>query len=225
MITSEFLNFLYELSQNNNREWFDKNKKRFEGTVKKPFEQFVAAVIRRIQAFEPHFQITPKESIFRIYRDTRFSNDKTPYKTHMAAVFTAQGRKTTEEWVYPGYYLQISYGSLNLGGGAYFLDKEMLSKVRQAIAQDPAGFHHVIDDPNFTGKYGALRGERNKILPPEFKSAALHEPLLYQKQFYFMAELDPEHVLGPDSVEFIGQYFEAAKPVNAFFRQALGSAV
>lgn len=222
MLTADTLNFLYELSQNNNRDWFEKNKKRYETAVKKPFEQFVGAMIRRIQEFEPHFQITPKESIFRIYRDTRFSADKTPYKTHLAAVFTAQGRKTTEDWTYPGYYLQVSYGSLSLGGGAYFLDKDMLPKVRQAIAQDPQAFHRVIEAPAFTAKFGAIRGETNKILPPEFRVAAQAEPLLYNKQFWYMAELAPEHALGQDAVDFAAGYFEAGKPVNEYFRKALG---
>ncbi len=223
MITSDLLQFLYELSQNNNRDWFTKNKKRFETQVKAPFEAFVGALIQKIRAFDPDIQITPKESIFRIYRDTRFSADKTPCKTHMAAVFTAKGRKTTEQWVYPGYYFQLSYGSLNLGGGAYFLDKDMLNKVRQAIAQHPATFRKLIEEPGFVQKYGELKGEKNKILPPEFKEAAQTEPLLYQKQFYFMAEIDPEVVLRPDALEVLADYFKAAKPVNDFFRQALYS--
>lgn len=218
MLTPELLNFLYELSQNNNRDWFEKNKKRYENTVKKPFEQFVGAMIRRIQVFEPQFQITPKESIFRIFRDTRFSADKTPYKTHMSAVFTSRGRQTINE---PGYYFQVSYGSLSIGGGAYFLEKDSLTKVRQTIASNPNVFRQIMEASDFVNKFGEIKGEVNKILPPEFKQAAVAEPLLFNKQFYFMAEIDPELALGPEAVERIAGYFEAGKGVNDFFRRAL----
>jgi len=219
MLTSDVLQFLYELSQNNNREWFTANKKRFEKTVKKPFEEFVEALIGQIKKFEPGFQPIPKESIFRIYRDTRFSTDKNPYKTHISAVFTSQGRKTMHE---PGYYFQVSYGSLSLGGGAYFLEKEPLAKVRQAIVNDLKTFQQLSQAPEFVAKFGELKGEKNKILPPEIKAAAKAEPLLYNKQFYFMTELDPEIVTRPDAVETVARFFQAGKPLNDFFRKALG---
>jgi uncharacterized protein (TIGR02453 family) len=219
MLTSDFLQFLYDLSQNNNREWFAENKKRFEKTAKKPFEDFVAALISRIKKFESDFQTTPKDSIFRIHRDTRFSSDKTPYKTHMSAVFTSQGRKTMQE---PGYYFQISFGSLSLGGGAYFLEKENLLKVRQAIINAPEAFQKLTQAPDFTAKFGELKGEKNKILAPEFKALANAIPALYNKQFYYMTEIDPEIVLQPDAVEAVAGYFEAGKPLNDFFRKALG---
>lgn len=219
MLTSETLQFLYELSQNNNRDWFEKNKKRYESVAKKPFEQFVGHLIRRIQAFEPQFRTTPKESIFRLYRDTRFSTDKTPYKTHLSAVFTTEGRKTIND---PGYYLQVGFGSLSLGGGAYFLEKDTLTQMRQAILRDPAAFRRVIEQPEFVALYGEIKGEKNKILSPEFKAAAQNEPYLFNKQFYFMAELDPELVLGAEGLDRVTRYFETALPVNVYLRQALG---
>ena len=188
MITNEFLQFLYELSQNNNRDWFEKNKKRFETTVKKPFEMLVGELIGKIREFEPGFQAQPRDCIFRIYRDTRFSADKTPYKTHMAAVFTHNGRQTMAD---PGYYLHLEFGNLSLGGGAYFLDKEPLYKVRTAIAQDPQSFRELLESSDFQAKYGEIKGEKNKVLPSEFKEAAKKEPLIANKQYYFMADMDP----------------------------------
>lgn len=214
----QLLQFLYELSQNNNKDWFEKNKKRFETTVKKPFEEVVGAVIQKLKTFEPDFQIQPKDCIFRIYRDTRFSNDKTPYKTHMAAVFTQRGRQTFEQ---PGYYLHVEFGNLSLGGGAYFLDKPALQKVRTAILQDTANFRKIIDNQLFTSKFGEIKGEKNKVLPPEFKEAAKQEPLLANKQYYFMADIDPENWLRPDVVDFVAEYFKAGKPLNDFLRKAL----
>ena len=93
MINTASLQFLYELSQNNNKDWFDKNKARYEADLKKPWEATVAAIIERIKAFEPDLQSTAKESIPRIYRDTRFSTNKSPYKTNVAAIINPGGKK------------------------------------------------------------------------------------------------------------------------------------
>ena len=219
MLQSDFLQFLYDLSQNNNRDWFEKNKKRYEATVKKPFGQLVGEIIERLRSFEPGFQIQPKDCIHRIYKDTRFSADKTPYKTHVSAVFTQKGRHTMDQ---PGYYLHIAFGNLMLGGGAYFLDKEPLAKVRTAIAQDPDTFRALVLDQNFSEKYGEIKGEKNKVLPAEFKEAVKKEPFIAYKQLYFMAELDPENCLRPDFVDFVGDYFKAGKELNEFLRRAIG---
>jgi len=220
MLSPDLLQFLYELSQNNNRDWFEKNKKRFEATVKKPFELLVGELIERLKTLEPEFQIQPKDCIHRIYRDTRFSADKTPYKTHVSAVFTQRGRQTMDQ---PGYYLHLEFGNLMLGGGAYFLDKEPLQKARAAIAQDPEAFRSIIFDPNFVEKFGDIKGERNKVMPAEFKEAVKKEPFLANKQFYFMAELDPETCLRPDFADFVLDYFRAGKQLNDFFRAAVGN--
>ncbi|MCB0543465.1 MAG: DUF2461 domain-containing protein [Saprospiraceae bacterium] len=219
MLNNDFLQFLYELSQNNNRDWFEKNKKRYESSVKKPFEETVGAVLERIRSFEPGFTATPKDCIFRIYRDTRFSADKTPYKTHVGAVLTSQGRKNMDQ---PGYYLHIEFGNLMLGGGAYFLDKEPLRKVRTAIMQDPGTFRDLVGSKDFVEKFAEIKGEKNKVMPPEFKEAVKSEPMLAHKQFYFMAEIDPENVLRPDFPDFAATYFKAGKPLNDFFRAAIG---
>lgn len=224
MLTSDALQFLYDLSQNNNRDWFEKNKKRYESVLKKPFEATVAAVIDRLLRFEPGFgPLVPKDCIFRIYRDTRFSKDKTPYKTNVAAAFTPKTTKGNAEMMsYPGYYLSISFGSLEIGGGAYFLDKEPLHRVRTAIAQDPEAFRSLLNAQDFVKKYGGLApSEVNKVMPPDLKDAAKQEPLLLNKQFYFMSELDPETVLRPDFPDFLAEHFQAGKPMNDWLRSVI----
>lgn len=220
MLSSSALQFLYDLSQNNNRDWFEKNKKRFEAEVKKPFEQTVGALIERMRAFEPGFaQLQAKDCIFRIHRDTRFSKDKTPYKTNVSAVLASGGRKSMHE---PGYYIEISFGACNFGGGAYALEKPELHKVRTAIAQDPEAFRSIVGAQAFADLFGDLQGEKNKVMPPEFKVAAMAEPYLYNKQFYFWKEMPPETALGEGFVELAARYFEAARPVNEFLRIAIG---
>ncbi|MEI6410461.1 MAG: DUF2461 domain-containing protein [Bacteroidota bacterium] len=218
MIQADFLQYLYELNQNNNKDWFDKNKTRYENAVKKPWEQTVAAVIERIRSFDPSIQANAKDCIHRIYRDTRFSADKTPYKNNVGAIVTRTGKKDME---YPGYYLHVEFGTLMLGGGAYFLEKESLHRVRTAIAQDPEEFRSLIDAPDFVQNFGELKGERNKVLPAEFKAIAQKEPLIAGKQFYFMAEMDPEIVLRADFAEFAAGYFKAAYELNTFLRKAI----
>lgn len=222
MLQENLLQFLYELSQNNNRDWFEKNKKRYESEVKKPFEATVAALIGRIRQFDPAFgELQPKDCIFRIYRDTRFSADKTPYKTHLGASFSPKGKRTAEDMANPGYYLHIEFGNLMLGGGAYAVDKTYLQHIRSAIVQDSEQFRSLIEAPEFAGKFGEIRGEKNKVMPPEFKEAAKKEPLLLNKQFYYMAELDPENVLRADFVDFVADYFKAGKALNDYLRSVM----
>lgn len=184
--------------------------------MKKPFEATVADIIEHLKAFEPTFaNLQPKDCIHRIHRDTRFSADKSPYKSHISAVFTPAGKQAMQV---PGYYLHLEFGNLMLGGGAYFLDKDPLTKARNAIMQDSKNFRQIIENKDFVAKYGELKGEKNKVLPPEFKAAAQQEPLLFMKQFYFMAELDPEKSVGPDFPALAADYFLAGKPLNEFFR-------
>lgn len=223
MLSTDFLQYLYDLSQNNNKDWFERNKPRYEAVVKKPFEAVVASIIERISAFDPAYAtLTPKDCIFRIYRDVRFSTDKTPYKTHVSAAFSLKSKKLAVSADYSGYYLQIEFGNLLIGGGAYALDKPTLHQVRTAIVQDPTTFRALLAAPGFVAKYGELQGERNKVLPPEFKEAVKSEPMLAMKQFYFMAEIDPEVVLRPDFPEFVAAYFRAGAGVNEWLRGVTG---
>ncbi len=218
MLNSDFIQFLYDISQNNNRDWFEKNKSRFENTVKKPWENVVDEIIKLVQKFEPDFRGTAKDSVYRIYRDIRFSTDKTPYKDHVAASISKFGRK---DMMFPAYYFQLGFGSLAVGGGAYFLEKDALHKVRTAITQDPETFRALISEPSFVKNFGEIKGEKNKVLPPEFKELVKREPLVANKQFYFMAELDPQNALRADFAKFVADMFETGKPVNEFLRSAI----
>ncbi len=165
--------------------------------------------------------LQPKDCIFRIYRDTRFSPDKTPYKTHVSAAFSESNKKLAVSADYFGYYLQIEFGSLLMGGGAYALDTAALQKVRRAIVRDPDTFRALLAQPDFMARFGGIKGERNKVMPAEFKEAARTEPLLTLKQFYFMTEMDPEVIAQPDFPEFVAAYFRAGQQVNNWLREVL----
>lgn len=218
MLTSESLQFLYDLSQNNNRDWFAANKSRYETVLKKPFEQALDALIAELRILDPEIgNPAARDCVYRIYRDTRFSADKTPYKTHVGAVITPEGRKTGMD-SFPGYYVHLEYGMLMLGGGAYVIDKPRLARLRTAIAQDPGELQRILAAPDFRAYFGGIWGEKNKILPPEFKG--LQIPELYYKQFCFIRESDPEEALGSDFPRTAAQILSAGRDFNIFLRKA-----
>lgn len=217
--TPDFMAFLHDLYKNNNRDWFQLNKQRFEKHVKEPFEHFVAELINRIQREDPTVQCTAKQAIFRIYRDTRFSNDKTPYKTHMAAVISA-GNKV--EHTVPGFYLHVGPGEIMMGGGAYMPDKDFLTRIRTKIAQEPGRVQKLLQDKTFARYYGKMQGEVNKVIPKEFKEAFAQQPLIAHKQFYFMAEYaDEKLLLRPDLADFFMEHYQAGKAWHEFLMDCL----
>jgi uncharacterized protein (TIGR02453 family) len=172
-----------------------------------------------VYKIDPRISIEPKKAIFRIHRDTRFSKDKTPYKTNVGAYLSPGGAKGKE---LPGLYLHLDQGTFMLGGGAYFLDKEPLHQVRQHIMLNPARFKNIITHPDFVAKYKALsEGEQNKKLPLEFQEAAKEQPLLYYKQFFAGAELAPETILQADVMETVLAHYKALKPLNDFLIEAM----
>ena len=216
--TKDFFTFFEGLKQNNTREWFSDNKKLYEKAVKAPFEELVEDLINRIRVDNPGLDLQPKDAIFRIHRDTRFSQNKDPYKTNVAANISPVGRKSAET---PGFYLHFGADEIMTGGGAYMVEKEGLRKIRTALAEAPDEFDALIADKAFKKKYGAIRGEKNKVIPAEFKEAYARQPLIANKQFYFMAELKPDVLLKKNLPEHLMEYYEAGRPMSSFLTNAL----
>ena len=216
MLPKEFFQFFKGLEKNNNKEWFDDNRKDYEKFVKVPFREFVQDTIDAIRTVEPELQQDAKDAIFRINRDIRFSKDKTPYKTHMSAHISRFGRKAIGS---PGFYLQVDTKGGSLGGGCYQPDKEQLLLIRDLISHEGANLHKALKRKAFKDRYGDLQGEKNKIIPAEFKQAAISEPLLYNKQFFYWATLNKNLFTSKDAVKDILTYYKAAKPVQDFFAQ------
>lgn len=211
--TPDYNRFFKELAANNNKDWFDANKKRYETAVKKPFEAFVGEVVARIAKIDPRIRIGPKEAIFRINRDVRFSNDKTPYKLNRSALIAPGGRKDHEA---PGIYFELGPGSVGFYGGAYMPGKEALYDIRRRIAADLKTFKKLREDKAFVKLFGTVQGERNKIIPAEFKEAAAKEPLLFNKQFYYGAELPARTVTDPELVDLLMEHYKVMRPMSAF---------
>ena len=214
--TQDFLKFFKELE--NNREWFNKNKSRYEESVKKPFEAFITELIRRIHDEDPNINTNPKDSIFRIYRDVRFSPDKRPYKTHASAVISAGGRKDMRD---PGHYIELSAKEIRFYGGLYMIEKNDLQMIREHIAANTARFNKLIGDKKFKKVFGKMLGEQNKRIPPEFKEAYEKQPLIANKQFYFFAKLDTKELPNKKLTDKLMNFYKVAKPINNFLKQAL----
>lgn len=216
--TTEFLKFFRGLKRNNSKAWFDANRETYETAVKAPFTAFVEEIIARIRAEDPALTIGAKEAIFRLNRDIRFSKDKMPYKTHMAANIAAGGRKNYE---LPGFYLQFGPEQVMIGGGAYMLENENIYKVRQAIVKNLDKFAALLKEKKFKQKFGTLQGEQNKVLPAEFKEYVTQQPLVANKQFYYMAELEAETILKKNLPELVLQHYHAGKAMNTFLKHAM----
>lgn len=218
--TEDFLKFFIELAPNNNKEWFDLNRKRYENSVKEPFKFFVQNLIDRLAKEDKRFKdLEAKDCIFRINRDIRFSSDKTPYKMMVSAVVAPEGKKSK---AVNGVYFEFGPEHVRVYGGVYEIDKDDLLTVREGIASNIGKFQKVYSDPDFVRVYGGrILGEKNKVLPKELKEAAEKEPLIFNKQWYFYAEFDPEMILSDNLSELIIDCYEAGKPVENFFNELI----
>ena len=154
MITKEYFKFFAELEQNNNKEWFDANRKRYDKHVKTAFKKLVEQIITEVAFVDDSIaSLEAKDAIFRINRDIRFSNDKTPYKTQMSAIISPIGKKDKTN---PGLYFEIDKSGINVYGGTYMPDKDQLLNIRNCIAEDMDGFHKALANPEFVAHYGGF---------------------------------------------------------------------
>jgi len=216
--SADFLEFFKELAGNNNKEWFDINRKRYEKEVKIPFSLFVQDMINTIQNDDPEVRIAPKDSIFRINRDIRFSKDKTPYKLKVSAIISRGGKK---DKVSPGIYIELTPEHVRVYGGVFMCDKEQLYNVRTYISTHLNEFEKVLKNKKFVEKFGEVRGDRNKIIPKEFREIGEKQPMMYNKQFYYFGQLDPEIVLDENLINIIYDFYLASKPMKVFLTKAL----
>lgn len=214
----DFNKFFIELAPNNNKEWFDANRKRYMKSVKEPFEAFVGDVIAQVAKHEPKVSMTPREAIFRINRDIRFSKDKTPYKSRMSAAVAEGGRKDHSSG---GIYFEIGPENVAFYGGQYNPDRDELQRIREHITANLSKFRKLRTSKVFMEHFGEIQGDRNKIVPKEFKAFLEQEALIANKQFYFVAELDPKLVTSPKLLDLLMEYYKAMKPMNDFLAAAL----
>ena len=215
----EFLHFFIDLASNNNKEWFDENRKRYEGFVKNPFKDFVNHLIQVISEIDDSFiGVEASECIFRINRDIRFSKDKTPYKMNVSAIISPEGKKSK---AINGVYIELDPEHFRVYGGVYEIDKDDLLSVREEIAKDPIKFKSIYSDANFKSVFGELLGEKNKVLPKELKEFGEIEPLIFNKQWYFYKQFNPDVILQEDLDQIVVDCYKAGRPVENYFNEII----
>lgn len=212
----DFLKFFKELAANNHKDWFDQNRERYHRVVREPFKVFVQDLINEVRKRDPKVNIEPKEAIFRINRDIRFSKNKMPYKNHVSAIVSRYGKADKS---YPGLYVQLEPEKLGIYGGLYRLSTQQTADLRYAIAENLSIFEKFITAPRFKSVYGEIHGEKAKRIPKELKEKASAQPLIFNKSLYFYAELPAQTILESSLMDTILEHYEVARPITQFIER------
>jgi uncharacterized protein (TIGR02453 family) len=218
--TPEFINFFIELAANNHRDWFAANKKRYETHVKQPFAKFFEDLLQAVREKDPNVVLPPNLLIYRINRDIRFSQDKSPYKLHTSALISPAVNK--QDMQTPGLYFEFGPEFISFFGGVYMPEKENLERIRTYMTHDPETLTHLLAEKEFTEMFGGvLKGAKNKRLPKEFQETEKVQPYIANKQFYYEAHFPAELMLKEDILDFVLHAWEVVKPVNDWFEKAM----
>ena len=201
-ISEEVFKFLKKIAKNNNKEWFLEHKSTFEDRHKefKGFLTLVNAELIKTDEIESY-------RAYRIYRDVRFSKDKTPYKSHFSGFYK---RGSAEKR--GGYFVHIQPGNSYVGGGFYGPNKEDLLRIRQEFSEDPQGIREVLGTNEFKKTFGSLRGEEVKTAPRGFEIEDPAIDLIRKKQFYVLREFTDEEVLSSNFLEQVNHSFKVIRP-------------
>jgi len=220
MLHSSTLKFLKDLRKNNNKEWFDSNRKTYEA-ARKDFETFVESVIKKLSRSDDSIKdLKPKDCIFRINRDIRFSKDKSPYKTNFGAFINRGGKKSK----FGGYYFHCDPGQAFAGGGLWMPMPPELNKVRQEIDYCFDEFKKIINTKKFRENYGNLyQGDdmRLSLVPKGFDKNNPAAEYLKLKSFIAMKQLSAKDLTSNDLVSNSVKLFESLQPLIRFVNRAV----
>jgi len=217
MISPNIIKFLTTLKKNNNRDWFNKNKKWYQRS-REEFEVYVNYLIGKIQTFDADTRyLTAKDCIFRIYRDVRFSKDMSPYKTNFGAFIVKDGRKSGNA----GYYLHIEPGSSFQGGGIYMPPAETLRVLRKEIFETIEEFKFIISEKEFKYHFGEISGEKLKTAPRGFPMDFPEIELLKYKSYTIIKSVPDGFIQSKELTEEITRVFKAMYPFNRFINMAI----
>jgi len=216
---SHVLPFLEDLQKNNNRDWFQMNKSRYEQS-KKEIETFIEGVIPEIAKFDPSIKfLEPRECLFRIYRDVRFAKDKSPYKTNFGAFMARGGHKSHG----PGYYIHFQPGGESfLSGGIYLPEPEVMKKIRQEIYYNIAEFKSILSLPGFRKFFRGIDDwDRQKLAPREFPKDFPEIDLLKNRSFTVSHPLADQMITNEKLFDYSMTVFRALHPYNLFLARAV----
>jgi len=215
----EGIAFLRALKKNNDRDWFTPRKPDFETLVKQPMIDLVAAVHREMLRFAPQYVGEPAKCVYRIYRDTRFSKDKTPYKTFASALLLRNGFDRHAGGA--GIYFSISPAEIEVAGGVYMPDRDLLLALRQHIAANHRQFRATFNTPKVKRLLGDLWGESVSRMPKGFDPEHPAGDLIRRKHYILSANFDPRLATTPNLLSEITARVEAMTPFVEFLNQPL----
>lgn len=216
--SSEALAFLRALKRHNDREWFKPRKERYQSLLHEPMAALVERLAIDFRSFAPDLVASPKTSLYRIYRDTRFSENKAPYKTHIAAVFPRRGLPKHQG---AGLYFEVAPDGVWIGGGMYAPDTSQLHAVREHIAADVGRLRAIVESPGFKRAVGTLDGERLQRVPRGFPKD--HEGAAYLRYRQFLAgrEMPAAFATSPRFYGGVLNVFRKVAPLIRFLNEPL----
>ena len=222
MLQKESLEFLQELKQNNHKEWFHSQKKRYEN-YKSDYHQFIQSLLDYLKPHDPSLEtLQVKNCTFRINRDIRFSKDKSPYKTHLSVwIPTMPNTKNG-----PGYYVHIDENECFVAGGIYCPEPDAVKKIRNEIAYFQEDLDKIVQEPNFKKTFEDLDFEDHLMLktaPKGFEKDHPALPYLKLKSFTATYKINFKEATQPKFVASIGERLLLLKPLNSFLKRALES--
>ena len=216
--SAETLTFLRALKRNNRREWFNAHREQYEVHVRQPMTAIVERLADDLRGFAPELIASPKASMYRIYRDTRFSENKAPYKTHVAAVFPTRGLLKHEG---AGVYFHVSPDGVWIGGGMYAPPAPQLHLVREHVATHLKQFRAIVESPGFRRQLGMLEGEKLKRVPRGFVKDDPAAEYLKLRQFIAGAELPGSFATSPKFYRTLLTVFREVVPLTRFLNAPL----
>ena len=214
-ISPSTFDFLRRLKENNNRPWFNDHKAEYEH-AREEMIAFAEELMLRLSSHDELEPRTGKKILFRIYRDVRFSKDKSPYKTHFSGSYV---RAT--KWRRGGYYFHIQPGGCFVGGGFWGPNAADLKRIRQEIASDAEPLRKIIADSNFISTFGSLRGDQLKTAPKGYPKDHPNIDLLRYKQFLLSREYSDDEAMSEGFVDKLDQAFQHMRPMFDFMSETL----
>ena len=218
----EFFVFFRELKANNERVWFEANKQRFKDDVQAPMSEFITAIAPHLAKISKHFVADPRPnggSMFRIYRDVRFSRDKRPYKEHAACQFRhAKGRDVHA----PGFYVHLDPDDVFFGGGLWMPEPDALAQIRNRIASRPEEWKKVVGNRRFKEAFGGIDGEQLSRPPRGFDPEHPYIADIRRKSFVAGTQSSAKTAQSKALVGEVARSFAALKPLMNFLCAACG---
>ncbi len=216
MFDKSFLKFFKTLAKNNNRHWFNEHKAEYRQVVVAPLVEFITEIAPRLNRVSKHFIADPKPSggsMFRIYRDVRFSKDKSPYKLHAACQFRHKVGKDAHA---PGFYVHISPDEVIFGGGIWMPPNPVLNKIRDTIVENPQEWQRIKTNKSIMKLCGGIGGDGLKRPPRGFDANHRHIEDLKRKSFFAMRHEKSELIYSKNFIDEVEATFKASKPLMKY---------